>query len=107
MCATSQRVVSEPRNFGFYAADIGHDRVGFEMRGNLTDQRDDSVDWRGNEDELGTPHGGLRRFRYGVTERLVVKREPGFRATGPQDDSVGESAGARRTRDGTSKQPGR
>lgn len=103
MAAAGESIVAKARNFGFHAPHVGHDRTNFEIRCDLARERNDAIDGSGDDDELSAPNRGLRRFSYGVTKRLIVQRQPSFRAAGPEHDPVGDAARSRSARDRTAE----
>ena len=68
--------VTEAGDFFFYAADVGDERAGGKVGGDLAGEGDDLVDGCGDHNEVGAADGCVGRVRDGVAPRLRAKFEP-------------------------------
>ena len=68
--------VTEKGDFVFHAADVGDERAGGQVRGDLAGEVDDLVDGCGDHDEVGAADGCVGGLRDGVTPRLCAQFEP-------------------------------
>ena len=68
--------VTEAGDFVFHAADVGDERAGGKVRGDLTGEGDDLVDGCGDHDETGVADGIAGGLRDGVAPWLRAKFEP-------------------------------
>ena len=104
--ARTERGVAEAGDFAFHAADVGDDRAGREMRGDLLREWDDAVDGRGNDDNARAAHGFLGRVGDGVTPRLSAQREADLGPARPEHDARRHAARPGRTRHRATEQAG-
>ena len=68
--------MSEAGDLVFHATDVGDERAGGKIWGDLTGQGDDLVDGCGDHDETGVADGIAGGLRDGVAPRLRAKFEP-------------------------------
>lgn len=94
MSVVAEGCVSEPGNFAFYAAHIGHNGIGSEVRSDLLSEADDAIHRGGDDHEVGTGHGGFGCGLGGVAPGLLIELQTHFGAACPDDDVLGQTTRA-------------
>ena len=101
-----ERGVTEPRDFTFYAADVGYKGAGCEVGGDLSGEGDDLVDGGSEDDDAGAPDGFVGRFQDGVTPRLIAKFQLRLGTARPKYNARRDAKRSGSTGDGSSEKAG-
>ena len=106
MSPAFQRDRGRAADLTLYAADIGHDCAGGEVRGNLPDQRADLVHRSADDDQLDVAHGVGGGVGHAIAPRLAFQLQAGLGPAGPEGEALRGAQTPGRLRDGGTEQAG-